>query len=144
MSKVRGRPFQPGNQFGRGRPKGSRNKSTLISQKLLEDYSGAIVRKCIVEALGGDMRALKLCLERIFRMRDNGVVKVNLPPIESAKDLGPAFPSLVDAVKSGKITPIAGESFANMLEKCRRGFETTELSDRLDQLERIERERGSK
>jgi hypothetical protein len=26
MDKPRGRPFEPGNEFGRGRPKGSRNR----------------------------------------------------------------------------------------------------------------------
>ncbi len=144
MNGVRGRPFEPGNQFGRGRPKGSRNKSTLISQKLLEKYSEPLMRKCIAQALGGDIRALKLCLERVSPIRDNGLVKFNLPPIESAKDLAPRFQSVLAAIKDGKITPIEGESVTNILDKFRRSFETTELSDRLDQLERIERERGSK
>jgi hypothetical protein len=31
-----GRPFQPGNRFGRGRPKGSRNKKTLLSHEILD------------------------------------------------------------------------------------------------------------
>ena len=88
MSNVRGRPFQPGNQYGRGRPKGSRNKSTPAAQQLLEQYSEPIMRKCIAQALGGDVRALKLCLERVTPVRRNSLVKVNLPAIESAKDLG--------------------------------------------------------
>ena len=31
----RGRPFEPGNKLGRGRPPGSRNKKTLIIQEIL-------------------------------------------------------------------------------------------------------------
>ena len=35
MSQTRGRPFAPGNKLGRGRPRGSRNKATLVFQKML-------------------------------------------------------------------------------------------------------------
>jgi len=143
MDRVRGRPFQPGNQYGRGRPKGSRNKSTPAAQQLLEQYSEPIMRKCIAQALGGDVRALKLCLERVTPVRRNSLVKVNLPAIESAKDLGAVNQKILAAVKNGKITPFEGESFVNIVEKYRRGFETIELRDRLDQLERIERKRDS-
>ena len=143
MSNVRGRPFQPGNQYGRGRPKGSRNKSTLAAQQLLEQYSEPIMRKCIAQALNGDVRALKLCMERVTPIRRNSLVKVNLPAIESAKDLGAITQKILAAVKNGKIAPIEGESFVNIVEKYRRGLETVELSDRLDHLERIERERDS-
>jgi len=69
--------------------------------------------------------------------------KVDLPAIESAKDLGAVNQKILAAVKNGKTTPFEGESFVNIVEKYRREFETIELSDRLDQLERIERERDS-
>jgi hypothetical protein len=35
---TRGRPFEPGNKFGRGRPKGSRNKRTAEAQALFDEY----------------------------------------------------------------------------------------------------------
>ena len=41
----RGRPFEPGNHFGRGRPKGSRNKRSLVANELLIEHGEAIVRK---------------------------------------------------------------------------------------------------
>ena len=144
MNKVRGRPFQPGNQYGRGRPKGSRNKSTLAAQQILEQYSEPIMRKCIAQALNGDVRALKLCIERVTPVRRNGLVKLDLPAIETAKDLGAVTQKTLAAVKSGKITPIEGESVVNIVERYRRVIETVELSDRLDQLERLERERDSR
>jgi hypothetical protein len=37
MNKVRGRPFEPGNKLGRGRPKGSRNKAKSPGQDLLQE-----------------------------------------------------------------------------------------------------------
>src|SRR5690349_20670230 len=33
---MRGRPFQPGNTFGQGRPRGSRNKRLMAQRILLE------------------------------------------------------------------------------------------------------------
>jgi hypothetical protein len=36
----RGTPFQPGNKFGKGRPPGSRNKSTLLKEGPLERLTG--------------------------------------------------------------------------------------------------------
>lgn len=50
----RSRPFEPGNHFGRGRPKGSRNKRSLLAKQLLDEHGEAIVRKALVIALQGD------------------------------------------------------------------------------------------
>jgi hypothetical protein len=36
MKKTPGRPFKPGNTFGRGRPQGSRNKATIALQEMLD------------------------------------------------------------------------------------------------------------
>ena len=56
-----GKPFQPGNQFGRGRPAGSRNKSKLPFGVLLEAEGEAIVRTAVDLAIAGEPTALKLC-----------------------------------------------------------------------------------
>ena len=45
MNKPRGAPFQPGNTFGRGRPKGSRNKSTQAALGLLEKHHESLMAK---------------------------------------------------------------------------------------------------
>src|SRR5712691_6144293 len=53
--KVRGRPFEPG-QSGNpsGRPKGARNKATLVVEALLENEAEALTRKVIDLALAGN------------------------------------------------------------------------------------------
>jgi hypothetical protein len=62
----RGRPFEPGNQFGRGRPLGGRNKKTLAVQQLLEEHSGSVLRKALVMALEGDSPMLQTLLSYIL------------------------------------------------------------------------------
>src|SRR5580704_7690649 len=62
-----GRPFpkgQSGNPAGRKR--GSKNKSTLAAQILLEGEAEALTRKAVEVAMGGNALALKLCLDRLF------------------------------------------------------------------------------
>jgi hypothetical protein len=65
-SMKRGRPFEPGNQFGRGRPLGSRNKKTLAVQHLLEEHSESVLRKALVRALEGDSPMLQTLLSYIL------------------------------------------------------------------------------
>jgi hypothetical protein len=48
---IRGRPFEPGNKLGCGRPRGSQNKRSARSQQLLEQY-GAIMQKAPADYKG--------------------------------------------------------------------------------------------
>jgi hypothetical protein len=58
----RGRPFEAGNEFGRGRPPGSRNQKTLVLQELLEEHAPALMRKALVMAMQGNVPLLKTLL----------------------------------------------------------------------------------
>jgi hypothetical protein len=65
MNKPRGRPFEPGNEFGRGRPKGSRSRPKA-GDELLDRFEPHLMGECIRRALKEDDRtALRLCVERI-------------------------------------------------------------------------------
>lgn len=52
-----------------GRPRGSRNRTTLAAQALLDGEAEALTRVAINMALAGDMQALKVCLDRILPPR---------------------------------------------------------------------------
>jgi hypothetical protein len=62
----RGRPFEPGNQFGQGRPPGSKNKKSLLLQEMLLDHGEEIMLTLIKRAKKGDRAALALCVERLI------------------------------------------------------------------------------
>src|SRR5687768_16932362 len=68
--KQRGRPFQKG-QSGNpdGRPKGSRNATTLAVESLLDGEAEALTRKAVELAIAGDIAALRLCLDRVLPPR---------------------------------------------------------------------------
>jgi hypothetical protein len=66
-----GRPFQPGNTFGQGRPRGSPNRKGLLAQQLLLNQSEEIIQTLIDRAKKGDRAALALCVERLIpRLKD--------------------------------------------------------------------------
>src|SRR5438270_13932314 len=136
MNKPRGRPFQPGNKLGLGRPKGSRNKATQAAQRLLDEHAESITRKCIIEALHGNMRAVRLCMERITPVRREACVQIKLPRLSSSSNVAASGQVVLDAIASGRITPSEGEKLTNILESQRKAMETAELQLRIEQLER--------
>ena len=58
------KPGQSGNP--KGRPKGALNKTTRAAMVLLENEAEDLTRKLVELAKGGDITALRLCLERLI------------------------------------------------------------------------------
>jgi hypothetical protein len=133
---MRGRPFEPGNKFGRGRPAGSRNKSTVALQSILDQRGETILTKAVVMALEGDTTALRLCVERLLPPRRNSPVRFKLPRINSAADVARALSKVIQAVANGKLAPAEGEKITTMLESVQRIIESVDLEKRVGALER--------
>lgn len=129
---TRGRPFAKGNA---GRPKGSRHRSTLAIQALLEGEAEAIGRTCVQAALAGDMVAIKLVLDRVAPAPKDRAVSFALPPIASVSDLPTAALSIIGAVAEGDLTPAEGAQIAGLLEAYRKHSEASEFADRIAAVE---------
>jgi hypothetical protein len=140
--KPRGRPFLAGNTFGRGRPKGSRNKTTFAAQQLLDEYGEALTRKCVLQALKGDQRAMRLCMERVLPVRREAAVRMKLPPVATAQDVDAAEMKVVHDIARGRITPGEGEKLVHVLESRRRSIEMVELFQRVERLEQTIKDRA--
>lgn len=134
--KTRGKPFEPGNPGGPGRPTGSRNRATLLLDKLAEEDGKDILAKTIEAAKGGDLRAADIVLSRVWPVRRGGrPITFELPPIETVADIVKAVGSVATAVAGGELTPEEGSAVASILEMKRRAIETTELENRISALE---------
>ena len=131
----RGKPFEPGNKLGRGRPRGSRNKTTQMAQALLNRFAEPIVRKCIASALKDDSKALQLCFDRILPARRELPMKIGKLPLGTAAELSKASELVTQKVAEGRITPGQGHAFAELLEQHRKIIETDDLDRRLQALE---------
>jgi hypothetical protein len=119
-----------------GKPKGSRNKTTLAMEALLDGEAEAIVRKAIEKAKQGDGTALRMCLERIVPPRKDRPVSFELPPIKTAADALTATGALVAAVANGDITPSEAAELSKLVEGFVKALEATDLAERIGRLER--------
>ena len=132
MRKLRGRPFQVGNKYGKGRPRGSRNKLTREGEMLLHKYKLPITTKVIHMALQGDRTALKLCWELLYGQPRSEPVK--LAGLEDAASLTEALNIVIRAVGNGQIAAEDAEKIVHVLERKRSFIETVELQERLEAL----------
>jgi len=112
-----------------GRPAGSRNKTTLLLEALLEGEGEKLTRKAIEKALEGDSLALRLCLERLLPPRRDRLINMSLPPIKKVRHVVQAFAEVTAAIAEGQITPCEGEQVAGILEIQRQIIESAEESE---------------
>jgi hypothetical protein len=131
---ARGRPFEKGNQLGKGRPAGSRNKRAIF-QEALEADGEAIIKKIKAQALKANATAMRLCMERLLPVAQRSNVEFSMPRVETAASLTEAGARVTEAVASGRLSPQEGEAVAKMLESQRRNIETGEIEGRVKSLE---------
>ncbi len=96
--------FAPGASGNpRGRPPGARNRASLAAEALLAGEAEALTRKAVELALGGDLVALRLCLERVLPPARERPLRVDLP-LERATDADAAMQAVVAALRAGELT----------------------------------------
>ena len=137
MSAVRGRPFQPGNKFGKGRPRGSLNKVSAKAKEIFSDRSVALARQCVVLALKGDTKALQMCLDRAIPIQRDYRVDIGSLPMATAADIAKASEIVTQKAARGKIGLEQAARFAQMLEWRRSAIETHDLAPRVFALEQM-------
>jgi hypothetical protein len=120
-----------------GRPKGSRNRSTLALEAILEGDAESIVRKVIELATDGDTQALQMCLDRLMPARKDRPVQFDLPVIETTADLPKATHALLQAVAAGEFTPSEAADISKSVDAHVRAIEATDLHERLARLEEM-------
>ena len=129
-----GKPFEPGNTAGKGRPQGSRNKKTIFQEELEKD-GAAIIQKIKEEALRADPTAMRLCMERLVPLAKAPNASFRLPMVETAAGLTEAISAVTEAVSEGELSAQEGESVARIVESQRRNIEVEEFDARLRELE---------
>jgi hypothetical protein len=115
----RGRPFEPGNNFGRGRPKGSPNKKVRQARELLEQHAPAITAMAI-KSSREDTETLRWLVSRILSRPRELPVKIGRLPMSTLADLERASAVLIQMATAGKISLSEAREVANLVEQnCR-------------------------
>jgi Family of unknown function (DUF5681) len=100
-----------------GRPRGSRNKATVLMEGLLEGEAEAIARKAIEMAKGGDMAAIRMCMDRLAPARRGTAISCELPPVETSGGAAAAMAAIIAAVAAGDVTPAEAASLARVIDR---------------------------
>ncbi len=126
----------------RGRPKGSRNKATLLAIAAMEGELTGVVKVVIDAAKGGDMAAARLVVDKLIPTTRERPLSIALPDVTSVDDCATAQAKVLAAVATGEILPGEGETLAGLIEHQRRSLETSDLAARMTALEEQLKERG--
>jgi hypothetical protein len=130
--------FKPGKSGNpAGKPRGARNKTTVAMEKLLDDDAETITKKAIELAKGGDMTALRLCLDRIIPPRKDRPVSFNMPEIKTPSDALVAATAIIRAVADGDLTPSEAAELNKTVDSFARIAETADLAERIKRLEQM-------
>jgi hypothetical protein len=129
----RGKPFEPGNTFGRGRPKGSKNKSKNPGLDLIQRNESAIWNKFLADYFRGD----KTTKTQLFKLHPRlGRPSFKLGPTKTIPQINDALGRAIKAAVDGEITTQAGVDLARMLEAKRKLNESADLEVRLRAIEK--------
>lgn len=109
----------PGGRFANGnpgRPKGARNKATLLAQAMLQGEAEVLMRQAIDLAKGGSLGALKLYMGRLIAPRRGQPEAFDLLPLDTVHDAPAALSEVATLVADGEITPAEGQTMAILVE----------------------------
>jgi hypothetical protein len=124
-----------------GRPRGARNKVTLMVLGLMEDAAGEITQAVIDAARTGDLTAAKLVLERLAPPLRERPISIRLPDTSTTEGVSKAQQVIIEAVGKGELLPGEGNNLATLVENRRKALETEDLERRLTDVEEQQRSR---
>lgn len=130
----RGRPFEPGNKFGRGRPKGSPNKKKQSAERIFDQNALAIMALAINTARE-DRQMLRTLLGQVGRRMGDRRVKLGNFPMKSLTDLDQTSEMTLKHVAAGKLSIGEGMDVCSMIEVRRRVLMDVDIERRLRAVE---------
>lgn len=126
-----------------GRPRGSRNRATLLADELFnralfgaDQKAWVIIGKTVAMAEAGDTTCIRLCLERIAPPRKDRPIQFALPQMTQVKDAVMASAAIVKGVSTGDLTPSEAVELSKVVENFSRHLQAEDFDARLAKLEK--------
>ena len=119
---IKGRKgFRPGMSGNpNGRPKGSKNKATLLAMSILDEEAEKITRAIVQKAVNGDETAMRLCFERLVGKVKGRPIDLDLGDLQTGRALRIAHARISAALRNGVITPDEANALLPILESAER------------------------
>jgi hypothetical protein len=121
----------------KGRPPGSLNKTTIFARSLLQGEAESLVRMLIDRAKAGDMAALKICIDRLLPPCRSQPLSLQLPPIETPKDISRAHDFLWAAVGAGELGAQDLNRLTALLDGKLKAIETTDMAEEIERIKAL-------
>ena len=118
-----------------GKPPGTRHRVTTAAQELLDGEAQQLTRKAIDLALGGDMVALRLCLDRIIPPSRSRPVHFPVAQIDNAADALQVMADVLKAAADGQMTLDEASQASDLVRAYLSALETSDFEERLKALE---------
>lgn len=129
--------FQSGNP---GRPKGTHDRRRNLRAVLLEPHAEELVGKLLDLARGGDVSALRICIDRLIPAAKAIDTPVTVDGFtDSPAECGRA---VVQAIANGELSPDQGATIMSALSSHTRIIEVSELEERIAELEKAQARKG--
>lgn len=138
--KTTWKPGQSGNPAGK--PKGARNRMTLLALAVMESDVEAIARTVTQAALGGDLQACRLVIERLVPPMRERPVSIDFPDTGTTEGISAAQQVILNAVGAGDLLPGEANTLAGIVEQRRKAIETQQLEQRIAALEDMKNDRA--
>jgi len=133
-AKTRGRKFERGNP---GRPRGARNKRSVLVEQLMDADISEIVKSVLDKAKQGDLVAAKLVLDRVAPIPKGRALALNLPAVSDGDSVLRCHASLLAALADGVISADEAEGVGRVLSGYLKAVDSVEIERRLTQLEAL-------
>jgi len=127
--------FEPGGPGGPGRPKGSRSRLSRVLDEMVEADAVAVYGVVKNMALGGDLIAVRILLDRAWPVPKSRAVAVDLGPIAGVSDLPAAVGKMLEAVAAGELLPDEAQALTGVVEAYRKAVELADIERRVTTLE---------
>jgi hypothetical protein len=133
MNKRQIKP-QPG-PFADSRAAESMRDGSAAASNLLAAEAVHITRALVLKAIDGNMKALRLCIERLVPLSRERALPVKIPAAQDALQITLALQAVFDGLGAGYLTAGEAQKLAALLENQRKAIETSDLEERLRALE---------
>jgi hypothetical protein len=132
--KPRGRPFQKGNG---GRPRGSRNKVSILMEQMIVAEAEEITRALITKAKGGNTTVgIALLRTLLGPARERSMpIKFKLPPLKTPQDALAAIGAIADGIATGALDSEGARTLTTVVAEFRGTLAVVDQERRLIALE---------
>lgn len=150
IKKQKNKPhrFKKGNTASTGRPKGSRNKSTLMLEAIGTENAAAVYQKLVDLALGrtkeGDINACKIILDRAYPAPKGRTVALEFDgPVKTIQDANNLSEHITTMIITGELSAEEAEDYGKWIDRRTKSIIDSDVMDKMNStMEKVKNTHG--